>query len=117
MSADPTPGPWGYKAALVPQDGAWDYCVSATIDGKPYVIGEAYGRVAGEVFTPARQNAIVMAAAPELRTALRDLLNAVVDPDSHGGGNGLIAAIGAARRLTDRLDHELGEEQCSTPLF
>lgn len=67
-----TPGPWVARRALKPVDGEYDFAISARNGGAP-VLAEAFGRAADTNGTnlPAEANARLIAAAPELLTALK----------------------------------------------
>ena len=74
-----TPGPWTYRRAKYPVDGSYDYAIAAKVGGQEFcIIAEAFGRVADAVWPDAEANARLIAAAPDLLAALKDVV-AVAD--------------------------------------
>ena len=69
-----TKGPWKAQMAKTTSDGEFDFAVLAPVDGKTHVIAEAFGRVGETTYCPARHNAHLIAAAPDLYEALATLL-------------------------------------------
>ncbi|KKM82831.1 hypothetical protein LCGC14_1315530 [marine sediment metagenome] len=76
-----TPGPWSFALPQNPKtnEDALDVGIFADVNGELKVIAEAFGQVNYTNFAPARANAQLIAAAPELLTACRDLLDAFWD--------------------------------------
>ncbi len=64
-----TPGPWHVKRAKLHVDDAFDFAISA--DGVP-VLAEAFGRSANGGRPDAEANANLIAAAPDLLSALKE---------------------------------------------
>lgn len=65
-----TPGPWTPTRSPGLHDGAHDYAISAK--GAP-VLSEAFGRGALGEWLPAEANAALIAAAPDMLAALREI--------------------------------------------
>lgn len=65
-----TPGPWTLKRSPGLYDGAHDYAISAA---GATVLSETFGRGALGEWLPAEANARLIAAAPDLHSALEDL--------------------------------------------
>lgn len=81
MSAQHTPGPWMEHGPSRPMPGSpegGDYCI---MDGGTNVIGEAFFRVHEGVggTRNAAANARLMAAAPDLLSSLKELVEIVED--------------------------------------
>lgn len=72
-----TPGPWQSKRALMPADGEYDYGISAVVDGSKRCIAETFGRASANVRPNAEANAALIAAAPDLYTALERIVASV----------------------------------------
>lgn len=68
-----TPGPYTVTRSKYPQDGEYDFAVSAQIDGKLYCLAEVFGRVAPDIRPNAEALATLFAAAPEMLDALKGL--------------------------------------------
>lgn len=66
-----TPGPFSVRRAVTPQDGEYDYCVSAEIEGRQQVVAEVFGRTSETHRPDAYSNAHLFAAAPDLLKALK----------------------------------------------
>jgi hypothetical protein len=71
MTAKHTPGPWTIIRSKLETDGAFDYAIGT--DEAP-VIAEAFGRDANGGWPDAEANARLIAAAPDLFSALKALL-------------------------------------------
>jgi hypothetical protein len=71
-----TPGPWRVVGASRTQDGEWDYGIVADIDGRPYLIAEAFGRVAETVRPDAHANAEFIVTACNSYDAMRRVIEA-----------------------------------------
>jgi hypothetical protein len=69
-----TPGPWVPRRAKFPSDGGIDYGIEVVVDGRKLCIAEAFEVVHFDTRMPAEANARLIAAAPEMFEALRDLL-------------------------------------------
>lgn len=65
-----TPGEWTVLRAKAPTDDEYDYAIMA----HGTCIAEAFGRVGETVTAPAYQNAHLIAASPEMYTALSGLV-------------------------------------------
>ena len=58
VEAQHTAEPWSSHSALAPTDGAFEYAITANIEGTGrVVIAEAFGRVSEDCRTPAVKNA------------------------------------------------------------
>lgn len=77
-----TPGPLTVRQAKGPVDGEFDCAIVAVIDGQPQVIGEAFGRSSETARPPARANATLWAAAPELLEALESIMESFPGEES-----------------------------------
>lgn len=66
-----TPGPWSFLRSKAPVDGEYDFAISG--EGAP-VLAEVFGRFSNGGYSPAEDNARLIAAAPELLDALRNLV-------------------------------------------
>ena len=66
-----TPGPWTVTRSKMETDGAFDYAISA--DGV-LVLAEVFGRDAKGGWPPSEANARLIAAAPEMLAALRQMV-------------------------------------------
>jgi hypothetical protein len=90
---DFTPGPWAIRKAKAPTDGAFDYAIAADVGGREQCIAEAFGRVDSEHFTPAEANAKLIAAAPKLYQALKNII-AEIDSDEVSIGSFYCVTLG-----------------------
>lgn len=54
-------------------DGARDFGITAIIDAKTVIIAESFGRVSEDIYPNAQSNVRLIAAAPELLAAVKDL--------------------------------------------
>lgn len=63
-------GPFCVKRSSSTVDDEYDWAVTATIDGRPHVIAECFGRVAETIRPNAEATAHLFAAAPDLYEAL-----------------------------------------------
>lgn len=67
-----TKGPWSITRSKLATDGAFDYAIGGA-DGS-LVIAEAFGRDAKGGWPPAEANANLIAAAPDMLTSLKALV-------------------------------------------
>lgn len=77
IETEATPRPWSIKGALRPTDGDYDCAIAAVIDGKPRVIGEAFGRVGTNARANAQAKAALIVRAVNSLDALVALRNEV----------------------------------------
>ena len=66
-----TPGPWAHRPARIKSDGGVDHCISAVVEGKSRCIAEAFNVIAVNVEVNAAANARLIAAAPDILSALQ----------------------------------------------
>lgn len=72
MSGEHTPGPWGLRRAISPDNvGGYDYAI---LDAENRIIAEAFQKVDFGTERPCEANARLIATAPELLFALKEIM-------------------------------------------
>lgn len=102
-----TPAPWEVCRAVTPTDGEFDFGIAAKIEGGSVCIAEVFGRVAIDIRPAAEANAHLIAAAPELLSALQAIVEEIrayqspeCDDDGAPGAAELKAADAAIAKAT-----------------
>jgi hypothetical protein len=67
------------RRAVKPSDGGYDWGITTVVDGRITCIAEAFEVVGEATKAPAEANARLIAAAPDMLEALKDIESKIVD--------------------------------------